>query len=80
MMVALEQLQAIDGDVYLSDGDILLFRYPDGDCDTIRWPLTEPAHLASALFDCVECGQIDCNGYRVKLPNGMLFDIQEHLS
>lgn len=73
------QLQAREGVLYLGD-DILIVRYEEGDCDTIKWPLVKPKHLALALFDEIECGNLDCPGYRVKLPDGMLFDIQEHLT
>lgn len=70
-----------NGDLYLTDEDILLVRYKAGDCDTIPFPLRTKEHkknLASALFDAYECGEIEER--TVLLPNGKTFNIDDNLS
>ena len=61
------------------DGAILVCRYPDGDVDTIAYPLESDAwrdRLRSALFDARECGKIPGDSQAVELPNGERFDIE----
>lgn len=64
------------GDLYLND-DILIYRYINGDCDTISWPNPKPHHLASVLFDAFECG--DLRSRTVLLPDGTEFNIDDNL-
>lgn len=74
------QLINKDGMLYLTDDDILIVRYGEGDCDTIPFPLRtkkERKNLASALFDAYECG--DINSRTVLLPNGEEFNIDDNL-
>ena len=69
-----------DGRLYLAD-DILVFRYPAGDCDCISWPLQKKQYsqLASCLFDAIECGELAaCD--EVLLPNGKPFSILANLN
>ena len=67
------QLVAIDGDLHYPiqlgvKQRILLCVYPEGDCDTIKWPNPDMKNLASALFDDRECGFI--GDVEVLLPDG----------
>lgn len=66
------QLQAIEGSLHLDAERILLIVYPAGDCDAIDWPHPNHAHLSSALFDCVETGEIG-DYDTVLLPSGGIF-------
>lgn len=74
-----------DGDLYLGDS-ILLVRYPEGDCDTIKWPLRQGRDdedkgrhdLASALYEASECGEFE--GRTVLLPDGSKFNIDDNLA
>jgi hypothetical protein len=71
------QLIAIDGYLhyppnpereYRPDEEIiLLHRYPEGDCDCVRWPNPDMKILKSCLFDDRECGVIEDG---VILPDG----------
>lgn len=74
------QLVVIDNELYYppnpnrehrpAENLILLHRYPEGDCDAIKWPLTATSKkiLPSCLFDDRECGHID--DQEVLLPDG----------
>lgn len=51
---------------------ILVHRYPEGDCDTVPWPLKTAKHhemLKACLFDAVETGLLR-TGDAVYLPDG----------
>lgn len=51
-------------------GPIMLFRYPEGDCDTLSWPLSDTSEqLAVIVSDMRECGWIEDSDV-VLLPNG----------
>lgn len=63
-------------ELYLGD-DILLYRYPEGDCDCIQWPNPDKAKLASCLYGEFECGNLKTR--TVELPDGTTFDIDEHV-
>jgi hypothetical protein len=58
---------------------IVLVIYPEGDCDFIPWPMNGKwnAELASALYDAYESGVISERS--VELPDGSVFDIDEHV-
>ena len=43
-------------DCYSDPGPILLYLYPEGDCDTVDWPKPKMDHLVSCLFDGREMG------------------------
>lgn len=74
------QLVERDGDLYYPPNPareyrpneylILVHRYPEGDCDTITWPLgrRDSVNLPRCLFDDRECGII--NDQEVLLPDG----------
>jgi hypothetical protein len=72
------QLFAIDGDLYYppdlardwrpDDRLIVLCIYPEGDCDSIRWPNPDRKNLHRALFDDRERGII--RDQEVLLPDG----------
>jgi hypothetical protein len=64
------QLKAIGRDLYYPNGDIIVCRYPEGDCDTIRWPKPNIKNLMAALFDDRECGDWDGSIDDVLLPDG----------
>lgn len=72
------QLTEEDGDLYLN-GQMLIMRYPEGDCDTVEWPKPEEKvaewekRLESALFDLREMGFWE--GDEVELPDGSIFDV-----
>jgi|15BtaG_2_1085339.scaffolds.fasta_scaffold00099_51 hypothetical protein len=70
------QLQNKHKSLHLPDGGILLYRYEEGDCDTIAWPLRKKQHsqLAGALYAEMMCGEID-EYANVILPNGETFDV-----
>lgn len=63
-------------DLYL-DGRILLRVYPEGDCDSICWPMKkkDKDNLAAALFDEYEMGNLKERS--VLLPNGQQFNIDD---
>lgn len=65
-------------DLYM-ENCIILVRYPEGDCDTITWPLTGDGrtHLASALYDIYETGGLTVRD--VTLPDGTTFNIDDNL-
>lgn len=52
-------------------GPIVLRVYPEGDCDTIKWPNPNMENLRAALFDDRETG---LNQGEVLLPNGERVD------
>jgi hypothetical protein len=54
---------------------ILVYRYPEGDCDTISWPNPNEDHLRSCLFDARETGMIPGDTRKVLLPDGSEFSI-----
>lgn len=62
---------------------ILICRHPEGDCDTIPWPMVSDfrtkaeldANLRSALFDERECGNLPLDCQSVLLPDGSEFEI-----
>lgn len=75
------QLVVVDGALYYpgSMGDKfpygrvgeqqpLLVRYPEGDCDRIKWPNPNREALQTCLFDDRECGVLD--DVEVLLPDG----------
>jgi len=51
-------------------GPIVLLVYPEGDCDTIRWPRPNMKNLRNALLDDLETGLLN-DGDMVFLPNGV---------
>jgi hypothetical protein len=61
-------------DLYLN-GEILLHRYPEGDCDSINWPLRDKDrdNLRATLYGEFECGNL--TERTVILPDGTKFDI-----
>lgn len=63
-----------NGNLWLHD-DILIVRYPEGDCDTITFPFGENdrKNLVSALYDAYEVGELDER--IVLLPDGTQFNI-----
>lgn len=66
--------------LYLN-GSRLIFRYPEGDCDSIPWPMTTKEHrehLASCLYDAFESGEIDKR--TVALPDHTPFNIDDNLA
>jgi hypothetical protein len=70
----------VDSGILHAGDEILIYRYPDGDCDTIGWPLRDDQRglLASALFDERECGTIP-QVESVFLPDGEKFNIDDEL-
>jgi hypothetical protein len=62
--------------LYLND-EILIVRYPEGDCDTIPWPCPIAWKLAGALYDAREMGELPANDYEVELPDGQIFNIDK---
>lgn len=72
------QLENNDGELVVN-GELLVYRYSAGDCDTIPWPLKCQfrgeaeliTQLASCLYDERECGTWD--GDHVLLPDGRKF-------
>lgn len=62
---------------------ILICRHPEGDCDTIPWPMVSEFRtkerldeiLRSALFDERECGTLPIDCQSVLLPDGSEFEI-----
>lgn len=72
------KLVAKDGTLYFPDsvicaygdpGPILLYVYPEGDCDTVEWPRPSIKVLDGALFSAREQGLINHDDIIV-LPNG----------
>jgi hypothetical protein len=65
-----------NGNLWLHD-DILIVKYPEGDCDTITFPFgkDDRKNLASALFDAYECGEL--NERIVLLPDNTQFNIDD---
>lgn len=59
---------------------ILICRYPDGDYDTVRWPMKakHTKTLAKALYDSREMGLIP-DDHAVLLPDATEFDIEANL-
>lgn len=60
---------------------ILVCHYPDGDCDTIPWPMTSGKHnktLAGALYDSREMGLVPDESVFL-LPDGKEFCIETNL-
>jgi len=53
---------------------ILVAQYPEGDCDTVRWPKPDPFTLRRALYDAREMGIIP-DVLSVLLPDGTEFEI-----
>lgn len=72
----MERLTSSDGSLFLKH-DILVYRYPAGDCDTLEWPNPNKQHLASVLFDAFESGELNCR--TVLLPDGHEFNIDDNL-
>ena len=80
-------LEGSDGSLCVN-GDVLLYFYPAGDCDSIPWPLISEfrleiklrEQLASALFDAREMGIIPLFAQSVLLPDGTRFCIDENLN
>lgn len=69
------------GNLYLGD-KLILYVYPAGDCDRIRWPLVSPedrGKLAGALYDAREMGDIPGSESAVLLPDGERFEIEANL-
>jgi hypothetical protein len=58
--------------------DVVLVRYPEGDCDTFDWPLDtayrprekQLEQIAEAMSDARECGDIPVSCKSVFLPDG----------
>ena len=70
------KLIANDGSLYLAPENILLVRYPEGDCDSINWPFEskkDAANLESALFDAREMDHVPSDTRFVVLPDGGTF-------
>lgn len=62
----------------LPNGDLLICRYDEGDCDTINAAEPDLNNLRRALFDARECGEIPSDCSIVMLPFGGTFDIDAH--
>lgn len=64
-----------DGDLYYpgEDGAILIYRYPEGDCDAISWPNPDMKNLRGVLFDDRECGRFEDEDI-IKLPDGTVVE------
>lgn len=62
------RLTVSHGNLYYGD-NLIVCRYPEGDCDTIHWPMRrkDRENLISALFDMRECGEVESP---VVLPDG----------
>lgn len=82
--MSIHRLQEINGDLHFDDstdeGDgfgpaMLLARYPEGDCDTIKWPNPNEDHVRRALFDAREVGHLEHDALVVELPDGTSFPI-----
>lgn len=71
------RLRASGRQLYTESGQIVLCVYPEGDCDSIPWPMPKKAHknLTSALFDMRETGELPADTRSVLLPDGTLFHI-----
>ncbi len=68
------KLTAKNGDLCLN-GYVLVYRYKEGDCDTISWPNPDRKQLASILYDEIECGNL--TERVVLLPNGDKFEVDQ---
>jgi hypothetical protein len=60
-----------------SQDPVLLYHYPEGDVDTISSKNPNLDHLASALYDCRECGLIPSDTTLAILPDGSTVIIGE---
>lgn len=92
-MAALVRLVARDGKLFIpssamdqenrdwfgDEGAILVYCYPEGDVDTISYPLSPSGSwrpmLRSCLLDARECGRLPADSQAVELPNGERFDL-----
>jgi hypothetical protein len=65
---------------FFSSDPVLVFRYPEGDCDTIPWPMKKEHRpmLALCLYDDREIGVIP-DVPSVILPDGSEFFIEAEL-
>jgi hypothetical protein len=85
-MDAMIKLIARDGYLYIGD-DIIVYVYPAGDADTIPWPMKSDFrsdakirnHLARALYDAHEMGDLPHGTESVLLPDGAEFNIAGNL-
>ena len=81
----MDKLISKDGDLHFSEGMMLLYMYPMGDCDRLEWPKPEnkkqllewQGKLASALYDYREMGMR--TGFEIELPDSTVFKPDEHL-
>lgn len=56
---------------------ILLYQYPEGDCDTINAEKPNIEHMRSALYDARESGLIPHDTTTAILPGGQSISIDE---
>ena len=76
------QLIDNDGDLYMPNDDLLIYRYPAGDCDRIAWPLEEEQkpQLATAIYDEMMCSDEGWSETaEILLPDGEVFDLYKYL-
>lgn len=69
-----------------NDDSLLVFIYPEGDCDTFKWPLNETdrrpkekqvAQIKACLYDMREMGEIPSSTTEFELPDGTILEIGE---
>ncbi len=59
----------------VGEPSLLIYEHPGGDHDTIKWPAPNLYHLAGALYDAREMGQLP-DDPEVLLPDGTVFNIE----
>lgn len=58
------------------DGELLICRHDEGDCDTIDAAEPDMDHLSRALYAARECGELPPDQSYVTLPDGTQFDFE----
>jgi hypothetical protein len=58
---------------------LLIFIYPEGDVDLIKWPNPDRGKLARCLYDSIETGELQEGDRVVYLPDGTEFWIDQEL-
>lgn len=69
----------VDSDRLCLNGGMIVYQYPEGDADTVSWPLTDNDRklLARALYGEYEMGNL--TERTVILPDGTDFHIDDHI-